>query len=126
MRLIFDKINKGNRFYSPHNVEEKKSSHYQRKHHKQRSRSFVLLKTSMFFKVKPTAQPMKTPIKVIKVEDVRFPMIKNKKIFEEKKMGDPTGQLQPLQITPKSIFVKARQMGGKKSQLNNHESLLKR
>ena len=120
MRLIFDKISNGNRFYSPHNVEEKKSSQYQRKHHKHRSRSFVLLKTSMFFKVKPKPQPMKTPIKVIRVEDVRFPMIKNKRNFEEKKMGDPVGQLQPLQITPKSIFVKARQMGIKQLHLNNN------
>ena len=125
MRLVFDKISKGNRFYSPHNFEEKKSSQYQRKHHKQRSRSFVLLKTSMFFKVKPKAQPMKTPIKVIKVDDVRFPMIiKNTRNFEEKKMGDPVGQLQPLQITPKSIFVKARQIGVKNLHLNDF--LLKR
>ena len=105
MKLILEKIIKGSRFYSPNNVEEKKSSNYERKHHKKKSRSFILLKTSMFFKVKPKnigEKPLKTPITITKPLDNKLPMIRNKKPLEEK-IDNRNGL---LQISPKSIFLK--------------------
>jgi len=105
VKLILEKIIKGSRFYSPNNVEEKKSSNYERKHHKKKSRSFILLKTSMFFKVKPKnigEKPLKTPITITKPLDNKLPMIRNKKPLEEK-IDNRNGL---LQISPKSIFLK--------------------
>ena len=107
-----DKLLEKPQFYSPNNIEAKQSSNYQRKHQKKRSRSFVMIKTSMFLKPKSSPSPknIKKPLLLPNINTTKPRHILPPMIQKGKDINLP----EFLQICQKNLVTKTHNIAKKK------------